>query len=60
MQMQDEVKATQANQVDQFERLCKQIHALFYNKKTMQTNAMQRKYELTESSNLNTHIVRVN
>ena len=35
----------------------KQLPALFFQRSTIQTKSMQRKYELTELSNVNIHMV---
>ena len=50
--MKVKAKRRQDKHAEQFERLYKQFHVLFAQISAMQKNPMQRKYELTELSNV--------
>ena len=60
MQMQDKAKGTQAKHAEQLKRSCKQLPVLFPQRRKIQKNSMQRKYELIELSNVIIYIVVVN
>ena len=52
MQMQDKAKGIQAKYTERVERLHQQLPLLFPQTFAIQTKSIQRKYELTELSNV--------
>ena len=58
--MQDKADGTQVKHVERVEMLHKQLTEIFPQRSATQTKSMQRKYELTELSNVIIYVVRVN